>query len=262
MLRIAMLALGASLTIGAIAPHEASAQLNGRQRSRGATTPRVDRRGVTIGTNDRRDDRTGCFDDERGNGHGKHKGKFKDHGRDDRYGKGHDDGDDDDQGDRARDRRDDDHDRGNRYENDRRGDRNCDNVSSRTGARRGNGPPFCRNGQGHPVHGMQWCRDKGWDNGSSLRNTGWQDVILRRPRDVSQRELNRSVLQDVLGQVIYGRIDQQRLRLGMSTPLVGRWIDASNGSILNLFAGGLQVAQILDRNRDGRADVVLLNYGN
>src|SRR6186713_1357227 len=29
-------------------------------------------------------------------------------------------------------------------------------------ARRGNGPPFCRNGQGHPVHGQEWCERKGW----------------------------------------------------------------------------------------------------
>lgn len=24
------------------------------------------------------------------------------------------------------------------------------------------GPPFCRNGQGHPVHGVQWCYDRGF----------------------------------------------------------------------------------------------------
>lgn len=37
---------------------------------------------------------------------------------------------------------------------DRRGE------SDRRNERRG--PPFCRNGEGHPVHGMQWCRDKGF----------------------------------------------------------------------------------------------------
>lgn len=30
-------------------------------------------------------------------------------------------------------------------------------------ARNGNGPAFCRSGEGHPVHGMAWCRAKGWD---------------------------------------------------------------------------------------------------
>ena len=27
----------------------------------------------------------------------------------------------------------------------------------------GNGPAFCRNGQGHPRWGWQWCEDRGWD---------------------------------------------------------------------------------------------------
>lgn len=31
--------------------------------------------------------------------------------------------------------------------------------SGKAKAKKGNGPPFCRNGQGHPVHGMDWCRD-------------------------------------------------------------------------------------------------------
>jgi hypothetical protein len=30
---------------------------------------------------------------------------------------------------------------------------------------RGNsgGPSFCRSGAGHPVHGWEWCRQRGWD---------------------------------------------------------------------------------------------------
>lgn len=40
------------------------------------------------------------------------------------------------------------------------------------------GPPFCRNGQGHPVHGMQWCRDKGFGG-----NGGWGDILGRRSDD-------------------------------------------------------------------------------
>jgi hypothetical protein len=33
---------------------------------------------------------------------------------------------------------------------------------------RGNAPAFCRSGEGHPVHGRQWCRDKGFGLGSNL----------------------------------------------------------------------------------------------
>jgi hypothetical protein len=131
-------------------------------------------------------------------------------------------------------------------------------IYSDVNDRRGNGPPFCRNGQGHPVHGMQWCRDKGWSDGHSLSNTGWEDVILRRPRYDAQGVLGRGVLEDVLGRVVLGRFDEQRDRLGINDALTGRWSDSSNGWLLDLFAGSQQIGQILDRNRDGRADAVLL----
>jgi hypothetical protein len=40
---------------------------------------------------------------------------------------------------------------------------------------RGNsgGPAFCRSGAGHPVHGWEWCRQRGWDRaqGQSVRGT-------------------------------------------------------------------------------------------
>jgi len=37
----------------------------------------------------------------------------------------------------------------------------------------GKGPAFCRSGEGHPVHGRQWCRDKGWDvSGTSVFDPG------------------------------------------------------------------------------------------
>lgn len=45
-----------------------------------------------------------------------------------------------------------------------RRDRDWESVDERD--RRG--PPFCRNGEGHPVHGWEWCRDKGFDRDGSL----------------------------------------------------------------------------------------------
>jgi hypothetical protein len=214
MVRVSLLAVGVSLSMGFLAPQEAAAQLKGRE-------PVGSGRGGVVVPQDRRDSRVDsrCYDD-----------RYEDRGRSD-HGK------------RSK------HDR---YES---RDRRYDDCDDRFDDRNGNGPPFCRNGQGHPVHGMAWCREKGWGN-ASLRSVRWEDVILRRPRGVAQSDLGRSVLMDVLGRTVYGRFDQQRYRLGTNAPLVGRWLDTSNGTVLNLYSGGLQIAQILDRNRDGRADVV------
>jgi hypothetical protein len=41
---------------------------------------------------------------------------------------------------------------------------------------------------------------------------------------------------------------------------VGYWSESRNGLVLDLFAGGVQIGQVLDRNRDGRADVVRMAY--
>jgi hypothetical protein len=51
------------------------------------------------------------------------------------------------------------------------------------GSRNGNGPAFCRNGQGHPVHGWEWCRSRGWGDGS-YRTAGGRRAVPRGQRDV------------------------------------------------------------------------------
>jgi len=231
-----MVALGATLTVGALAPRDAAAQASGRERAEAS------RRGGVI-VDGRRDSRVDdrCYDDDRYDRDGRNDR------RDDRY--------------RNRDDRDSDSERYRRSSNRDRYD--CDDIyrTSRS-SKNGNGPKFCRNGQGHPVHGMAWCRDKGWDRdrGYSLRNVNWNDVYLRRVRDAARRDLGRNALEDILGRVVYSRFDNQRSRLGLNGPVMGDWRDTSGGAVLDLFANGLKFAQILDRNRDGRADVVLLAY--
>jgi hypothetical protein len=240
MLKVAMLALGATLTLGALAPQDASAQLSGRERSeaakRGGVIVPQDRRDDRI--YDRRDDR--CYDDDRYDTRRDDDDRYRGKGKHEKNARKRDD---------RRDR------------TDRRDD--CDDDRYRYGDgrdNRGNGPPFCRNGQGHPVHGREWCRQKGWEN-ASLRNVDWRDVILRRPRYDTRNDLGRNILLDILGRSVYNRFDSQRSRLGLNSGLVGRWQDTSSGSMLNLYSSGIQVGQVLDRNRDGRADLVLLNYG-
>jgi hypothetical protein len=197
-----MLALGASLAIGAVTADPAAAQ-SGRDRAEATRRGGVDRNGDVVVIPRDRDDR--------------------------------------------------------RYET-RRRDRDWDSDSDYRGKK--NGPKFCQNGQGHPVHGRAWCRQKGYDTGYGVYDrVDWRDVILRRGRYDTRRDLSRGTLQDILGSVVYGRFDRQRSRLGYSQPLHGRWVDSEAGSVLRLLSGSQPIAQVIDRNRDGRADLVLLYNG-
>jgi hypothetical protein len=150
--------------------------------------------------------------------------------------------------------------------NDRDWDRDSDWDSDRRGKNKnknGNGPKFCRNGEGHPVYGMAWCRQKGYDTGYGVfSRVDWGDVVMRRQRDVARRgDLGRGTLEDILGRTVLGRFERQRSRLGFSQPLYGRWVDSDAGAVLRLLSGSQPIAQLIDRNRDGRADLVLLYNG-
>jgi hypothetical protein len=128
--------------------------------------------------------------------------------------------------------------------------RNDDDDRDR-GQRRGNGPPFCRNGQGHPVHGMEWCRRKGWSE------AGWGNVIFR-DRLPSNRSVDQPRVRDILGSVILDRLSQHSRLLGASGPIEGRTLMVGGASVLQLRAGGIPLAELTDRNGDGRVDLVLL----
>ena len=130
---------------------------------------------------------------------------------------------------------------------------------------RGNGPPFCRNGEGHPVHGRQWCRDKGFGVGSrsgvSWERRGWEDIILPAPRDRDRRSgaVDRGGLIDILGDVIYGRLAAENRRAGGSEPLTGRWLrPEGSAEVLQIRSGRVPVAELNDVDGDGRVDVVLV----
>lgn len=128
------------------------------------------------------------------------------------------------------------------------------------------GPKFCQNGNGHPVHGRQWCRDKGfgeyerradrrWEDG------GWRDVVFGSPRRTERRTrtMDRGGLIDVLGDVVVGRLDRERRRVGARSPLEGRWLDLRDGGrVLQVRSGRIAVAELTDLDGDRRADIVLL----
>ena len=125
-------------------------------------------------------------------------------------------------------------------------------------AKNGNGPAFCRSGAGHPTHGRSWCVEKGFGLGNARwDNADWGSVVFGGRKSSRTGTVGSRSLPDILGSVIFGRLQNQ---YGTTTPLTGRWVSASGGPLmLQVQSGSRPVAEFVDRNRDGRADVVLLN---
>lgn len=123
-------------------------------------------------------------------------------------------------------------------------------------------PSFCRSGAGHPVWGRQWCVDKGFGLGDDhgvrwARAVDFENVIFRR--QVTADRLARDVLLDVLGDVVFNRLATHAITLGFVEPLSGRWIGEPAGPrVLLLTSGDRPVAEIVDVNRDDRADVMIV----
>lgn len=181
----------------------------------------------------------------------------RDEDRRDRPRRGDDDRDDDDWDDRRQ--GDDDWD--DRRER-RRGDRSDDILrdrrnENRRNGRGGAGPPFCRSGKGHPVHGQAWCREKGfgvggYDDGYWERGRT-RDIYFptrRRNSTVSGR-----VLEEVLGRGMLGQLDRRARNLRASGPMRGRW---NGNSELRVYVGDIPIARFVDQDGDRLADVVYL----
>ena len=126
--------------------------------------------------------------------------------------------------------------------------------------RAGRGPKFCQNGRGHPVHGRRWGVEKGFGTGSlgavAWEERGWEDVVLGRPGDPRQRQVDRRGLLDILGDVVLGRLESQNRLDGR---LSGRWLTpSSRARVLQIRAGSIPVAELSDLDGDGRVDAVLV----
>ena len=118
------------------------------------------------------------------------------------------------------------------------------------------GPAFCRSGEGHPVKGRQWCRDKGFGLGRERSRDIWGDIIFR-DRRYDDRMMSRSVLGNILGSVVLGRFDSYGRTYYGNAPLNGRWLD-SRASVLQLYMGSVPIAWLIDTTHDGRVDNVSL----
>lgn len=131
----------------------------------------------------------------------------------------------------------------------------------RLGDRRPNAgsPAFCRSGEGHPVWGREWCIEKGFGLGSR-DGTIWsrgtvEDIVFGR-RDTRDR-LDRGGLIDVLGDVVFGRLALHAVTMGYADPLSGIWVQEPDGPrILRVRSGDLEVAELYDRDRDDRVEVI------
>lgn len=122
-----------------------------------------------------------------------------------------------------------------------------------------NAPAFCRNGEGHPVWGRDWCLQKGFGLGSR-QGTLWSrsridDVIFRRP--VQPIRLDRGGLLDVLGDLVLGRLALHSVAMGYQEPLAGVWVtDPTAPRLLRVYSGDQPVAEFVDYDRDDRVEVL------
>ena len=134
-------------------------------------------------------------------------------------------------------------------------------LSGNSSAKNGNGRPFCRNGQGHPVHGRRWCEEKARVGNGAWARAGWGDVIFGRGTPQRERQVTQPTIGSILGDVILGRLTRFGREAGLSGSVDGRWLPlSSGGAVMQLRMGGVPLAELADLNRDGRAEVVLLNH--
>lgn len=123
-------------------------------------------------------------------------------------------------------------------------------------------PSFCRSGAGHPVWGRQWCLDKGFGLGTD-QDVRWgttrtvSDIIFgRRPTSAT---LPRNALLGLLGQTAFDRLALHAVTLGYTDPLTGVWHSEATGpEVLLINSGRYPIAELVDTNRDQRADLMLV----
>lgn len=129
-------------------------------------------------------------------------------------------------------------------------------------------PAFCRSGAGHPVFGRQWCIDKRFGLGSDNdfrwgRTDRITDLLFLQP--VTKESLARDALLAVLGPVAFDRLALHAITLGLSDPLSGRWMvspEPGAPNVLLVSSGRLPVAEVVDIDRDNRADMLVVALRN
>ena len=117
-------------------------------------------------------------------------------------------------------------------------------------------PSFCRSGAGHPVYGRDWCWDRGFRLGEEWDRNRGGSARIQPP---SGSPIDQGVLSQMLDASLMTRLQTLRTRLGLTAPLNGSWTETTvGGRLLTVRSGSMLIAEISDRNRDGRADAIWL----
>jgi hypothetical protein len=87
-------------------------------------------------------------------------------------------------------------------------------------------------------------------------------VIIHVPSGRGRRyyddyhRFDRRGLNDLLGDHFFARLTSHSRSLGYDDHLSGEWFDDGDGRIITVFAGDRPIADLIDRDRDGRAEDV------
>lgn len=117
-------------------------------------------------------------------------------------------------------------------------------------------PAFCDSGAGHPLYGREWCHERGFRLGDVWQRRSVKDISVQRPPS-GGRTLDRAQIAQRYGNRLAQWINEARTGLQLADSVTARWVSTPDGgSILGFQVGSTQIAEVIDRNRDGRAEVV------
>ena len=118
-------------------------------------------------------------------------------------------------------------------------------------------PEYCAQGAGHPRFGRDWCWERGFSLGKKWRRLRVWHAALEPP-DGSVPAGNTLDLSTVLSPDMFERLEKQRVKHGLNSPLTGRWLQSPYGRILIVRSGATEIAELADADSDGHAETLWL----
>ena len=122
-------------------------------------------------------------------------------------------------------------------------------------SKRDDAPIFCQNGSGHPAFGRDWCWERGYRLGSEWRRERIRNATIKRTSRATPIE--RAQLVEMLGPDLIEQIEDSRTELQLEGQLSASWVESPTGGlVLRIQAGDQPIAEVADRNRDGKIDSI------